>query len=348
MSFKLKQAAEAGAKVVYIRPRGVFIHAPYASEIVDVTNNLKFLKEIAAAVAASGKAADSAAGADELRRSIEDVKISARAQSVADEYMGAKKAMIVFQQNSLTPDAATLIADIAVLSGHIGAPRDGIVMLRPKNNSQGLADQGVTATAEDVAGVKALLIFGEDPLGAVGGSSAPESKAAKALVKSAEFVMVCDTHLTETAKKADVVIPGTGFASTDGTYTNTERRLRLVQDAIDEDVEYSNWEVAAQIADIFEVDFPWESTGDISAEMDDEAPLYRCASVGDVSGGVYRPEAPVVIPVGDGKFVDELPCMDNLMNMISERLPDMSPLPFGDGAYSSGHLRTPAKAQGNQ
>jgi formate dehydrogenase major subunit len=139
--------------------------------------------------------------------------------------------------------------------------------------------------------------------------------------------MVCDTHMTDTARKADVVIPGTGFASTDGTYTNTERRLQLVQDAVDEDVEYSNWEVAAQIASIFEADFPWEGTEDISAEMDDELPLYRYAAVGDILGGVIRPKAPVVTPVDDGKLVDKLPCMDNLMNMISERLPAMSPLP---------------------
>jgi formate dehydrogenase major subunit len=139
--------------------------------------------------------------------------------------------------------------------------------------------------------------------------------------------MVCDTHLTETAEKAGVVIPGTGFASTNGTYTNTERRLQFVQDAVEEDVVYSNWEVAAQIANVFEVDFPWESTEDISAEMDDELPVYRYAELDEVFGGVYKPEAPVVVAVEDGKFVDQLPCMDNLMNMIAERLPAVSPLP---------------------
>jgi formate dehydrogenase major subunit len=292
-----------------------------------VTNNLKFLKEIAAAVLSSDTAKKDTAGADALKSALQGVKISAKAQEIADAYTGAKKAMIVFQQNALTADAATLIADIAVLSGHIGSPRDGIVMLRSKNNSQGLWDQGVTATAADVAGAKALLIFGEDPLGASVGSSASEAKAAKALVKDAAFVMVCDTHLTETAEKADVVIPGTGFASIDGTYTNTERRLQLVQNAVDEDVTYANWEVAAQIANVFEIEFPWEGTEDISAEMNDELPLYRYAAVGDIFGGVFKPEAPVVVPVEDGKFVDPLPCMDNLMNMIVERLPAVSPLP---------------------
>ncbi|MDR0596615.1 MAG: FAD-dependent oxidoreductase, partial [Clostridiales Family XIII bacterium] len=326
MGLKLKQAREAGAKVVNVSLKDQSVHAAHSDEVVSVSNNLKFLKEIAAAVIASGSAKD-APGADALADSLKGVKVSAKAQEIADAYLGAKKAMIVFQQNALTSEAAALIADIAVLSGHIGSPRDGIVMLRPKNNSQGLWDQGVTATAEDVAGAKALLIFGEDPLGAATGSSAPETKAAKALLKDAEFVMVCDTHLTETAEKADVVIPGTGFASVDGTFTNTERRLQFVQNAADEDVTFSNWEVAAKIADVFEVEFPWNGTDDISAEMDDELPLYRYASVGDIYGGVFKPETPTIAPIGDGKLVEVLPCMDNLMNMIAERLPNVSPLP---------------------
>ncbi len=51
------------------------------------------------------------------------------------------------------------------------------------------------------------------------------------------------------------MIPGTGFASVDGTFTNTERRMQLVEAAIDEDILFSNWEVAAEIAHVFEVDF---------------------------------------------------------------------------------------------
>ena len=42
------------------------------------------------------------------------------------------------------------------------APRDGILQLKAKNNSQGLIDLGVTAGAEAMDGVKALLVFGED------------------------------------------------------------------------------------------------------------------------------------------------------------------------------------------
>ncbi len=70
--------------------------------------------------------------------------------------------MIVFQQNLVSVEAATLIADIALVSGHIGAPRDGILQIKAKNNSQGIIDLGIKAGSEALKGVKALLIFGED------------------------------------------------------------------------------------------------------------------------------------------------------------------------------------------
>ena len=53
-----------------------------------------------------------------------------------DAYANAKKAMIVFQQNVLSTEAAIMIGNIALLSGHIGSPRDGILQIKEKNNSQ--------------------------------------------------------------------------------------------------------------------------------------------------------------------------------------------------------------------
>jgi formate dehydrogenase major subunit len=245
-------------------------------------------------------------GFDAFAADLARVKPGADAAEVAALYLGAKKAMIVFQQNLISTDAATLLADIAVISGHIGSPRDGILQVKSKNNSQGLVDLGITDGAEAMDGVKALLSFGEDPDVDLSGLS---------------FLMVCDTHMTETARKADVVIPGTGFASVDGTFTNTERRLQQVRGAADECVELSNWEVASEIARVYEVEFSWEDTVDISREMDDLLPAYRNAAPGEVSGGVLAPEKPTLVVAADGALSDRLPLADNLMNMIDERLP---------------------------
>ena len=306
IQLKMKQASEAGAKVVLINPEEYVQHIDYLNKAVYTKNDLSFLKEVAKAIVDSGKGAG-VAGYEEFAASVKDVTVSDDAKAIADMYLEAKKAMIVFNQNLITTEAASLLADIALVSGHIGTPRDGILQVKAKNNSQGLVDLGITAGAEELEGVKALVVFGEE---------------ADIDTDALEFLAVSDTHMTALAAKADVVIPGTGFASTDGTYTNTERRLQLVQAAIEEDVELSNWEIAAEIAHVFEVDYEWENTEDISAAMNDEVPAYKYAVVDEVLGGVLKPaEDARLAVVGDAKFADPIKCTDSLMNVIAERLP---------------------------
>ena len=62
-------------------------------------------------------------------------------------------------------------------------------------------------------------------------------------------------------------------------------------------------------------------TYDISMEMDDQLFKYKYAELGEVFGGVLAPEKAVLKTVGDADFVDPLESTDNLMNIISERLP---------------------------
>ncbi len=306
IQLKLKQAAERGAKVILINPEDYPQDMSYLAKEIYTANDLGFIRKIAKAVADSGKGT-AKAGFEAFAESLKDVKVGEEAQAVADMYLNAKKAMIVFNQNLITEDAAALLADIALASGHIGSPRDGILQVKAKNNSQGLVDLGITAGAETLEGVKALVVFGEE---------------ADIDTDALEFLAVCDTHMTPLAAKADVVIPGTGFASTDGTYTNTERRLQLVQAAIDENIELSNWEVAAEISHIFEIEHDWEDTEDISMEMNDKVPAYKYAEIDEVLGGVLVPTAEAkLVAVADGKFADPIKCTDSLMNVIAERLP---------------------------
>ena len=304
---KLKQAAKNGAKVILVNPEGYAQdHMSFAYKTVETDNSLGFFKGVAKALLDMGKGTG-VEGFDAFKASVEGAAVSEEAKEIAELYANAKKAMIVFQQNVVTTEAAALLGDIAVVSGHIGKARDGILMLKAKNNSQGLVDLGITAGAEAMEGVKALLVFGEDP--------APE------LLKELVFLMVCDTHMTEAAKLADVVIPGTGFASTYGTFTNTERRLQVVEQAIEEDVVFSNWEVAAELAHVYEVEMPFDDVEDISDEMNDKLPVYRYAEMGEIYGGVLACENAKLAAVEDAAFVAPLRSTDHLMNMIDERLP---------------------------
>ena len=307
IQLKLKQAAEGGVKVYVINPKDCEVNNfDFATKIIYTENNLDAIKEISKVLLDMGKVS-SADNFDEFKNSLENVVVSDEILEVAKAYADAKKAMIVFQQNVVSTEAAAMISNIALLSGHIGAPRDGILQVKAKNNSQGLIDLGIKAGEEAMDGVKALLCFGENPI--------------MSNLSNLEFLMVCDTHMTETCDISDVVIPGTGFASVNGTFTNTERRLQPVSAAIDEGVVLSNYEVALEIARVYEVEFNFKDTYDISMEMEERIPRYRYAKVGEIQGNVLSPINPKFEVVKDGKFVDIHKCTDNLMNVINERLP---------------------------
>lgn len=303
---KIKQAAKAGAKVIVLNTQEAQSEFRFANRVLNVANDTSFLMELAKALLDAGKTSDAEGFAD-FAASLANVTVSEEAQAIAELYGKAKKAMIVYEQNVLSVEAARLLGEIALLSGHIGSPRDGILLVKAKNNSQGLIDLGITAGREAMEGVKGLLIFGEDPKDAD--------------LSALEFLMVSDIYLTETAKKARVFLPGTGSAGTSGTFTNTERRLLPVEQAIDEEVELSNWEIAAELANIFEEDFDFEDETDISMEMDDMIPTYKYAELGEVLGGALEPLQKCFTAVCDAKLVDELPCTDALMNLNSSRIP---------------------------
>jgi predicted molibdopterin-dependent oxidoreductase YjgC len=79
-------------------------------------------------------------------------------------------------------------------------------------------------------------------------SDADISHIKKALC-NLEFLVVQDIFPTETTALAHVVLPATSFAEKDGTFTNTERRVQVVRQAI-EPVSGSqpDWSIACQIA----------------------------------------------------------------------------------------------------
>ena len=319
IQLKLKQAAENGAKVYVINPEDFTVNNfDFATKVVYVENDVKAVKEMAKALIEIGKVS-SVDNFEEFKASLDGVCVSDEIKEVAGAYANAKKAMVVFQQNVVSVEAATMIANIALLSGHIGAPRDGILQIKAKNNSQGLIDMGIKAGVEAMDGVKALLCFGENPM---------------VNLSNLEFLMVLDTHMTETCDIADVIFPGTGYASVNGTFTNTERRMQSVNAAIDENV-LSNFEVAAEIAHVYEVDFNYRDSADISIEMEDVLPKYKYAKLGEVYGNVLSPIDAKFVVVNDGEFVSVHNCTDNLMNVINERLPKQVKCEHKNLAYNA-------------
>jgi formate dehydrogenase alpha subunit len=98
--------------------------------------------------------------------------------------------------------------------------REDALSLRP-----GLRVTEIVAEGSPVVG---MYIFGENPV-----ISDPDVAHAEHWFESLEFLAVHDLFLTETARWADVVLPGSSFAEKDGTFVNTERRIQRIRKAVE-------------------------------------------------------------------------------------------------------------------
>jgi NAD-dependent formate dehydrogenase, alpha subunit len=158
------------------------------------------------------------------------------------------------------------LSNMVMMVGKFGRPGCGLNPLRGQNNVQGACDMGadpkqfpgyqnldipeVMEKFEKSWGVelnhnigtkatecfhkmltgdiRGLFIFGEDPM-----RTDPNTKHVLKALSALDFLVVDELFMTETAKLADVILPGRSFAEKEGTFTNTERRVQRVRKAID-------------------------------------------------------------------------------------------------------------------
>jgi len=188
---------------------------------------------------------------------------------IARTYARGKPAAIIYAmgitQHTTGVDNVKSTSNLAMLCGNMGIPGGGVNPLRGQNNVQGACDMGglpnvysgyQSVTSEDVqkkfkdawgsAGpltvgmtvtemlhatqegkVRALYIMGENPM-----VSDPDLNHVRHCLEQTEFLVVQDIFMTETAQMAHMVLPGASFAEKDGTFTNTERRVQRVRQAI--------------------------------------------------------------------------------------------------------------------
>jgi len=157
------------------------------------------------------------------------------------------------------------ISNLHVVTQQIGRPGAGICPLRGQNNVQGACDLGslpnlypggksvaheadrvwfekawgvslpakvglkVTEVPNEIlaGNVRALLIDGENPM-----LSDPDIKHFGHALEKLDLLVVADLFLTETARRADIVLPAAGWGEKDGTFTTTERRVQLLRPAV--------------------------------------------------------------------------------------------------------------------
>ncbi len=103
-------------------------------------------------------------------------------------------------------------------TGHIGKVNNGLLGVWSKANLQGAWEMGFQPVidlkeAADKHGI--LWIAGADPVG--------DDPANRSLIAKADFVIVNDLFMTDTAKTADVVFPAAANTEYEGTFTSGER-----------------------------------------------------------------------------------------------------------------------------
>jgi formate dehydrogenase major subunit len=193
----------------------------------------------------------------------EDVKAVALAYAKANNAMEFHGLGVT--EHSQGTKTVMLISNLAMMTGNLGRPGVGVNPLRGQNNVQGAADMGcqphhgpgylwmdqkeVQDFYEDKLGLptpttpgrkipemfdgaidgslKALWIFAEDVV-----QTDPNTHHVVKAMQGLDLLVVQEIFMSETAKMADVVLPGTTFLEKSGTFTNTERRIQQVNAAV--------------------------------------------------------------------------------------------------------------------
>jgi formate dehydrogenase alpha subunit len=92
--------------------------------------------------------------------------------------------------------------------------------------------------------LRGLYVMGEDLA-----VTEPDVNNARKCLASGEFLVLQEIFPSETAAFADVLLPGVSFAEKSGTFTNTERRIQLVSQAIEPMGEaLPDWAITAELA----------------------------------------------------------------------------------------------------
>lgn len=198
-------------------------------------------------------------------------------------------------------DDLKALANLTLQLGKVGQSGNGLIMIRDYANAQGLLDMGVDSrylpgyVTEGQKGIdrfnklwnvnieqifkpvdikkmlrnkkiKALLIFGENPL---------ISNAAQKLFQDLEFVLLLDFFKTATADEADVVLPASTPLESEGTFTACDRRVQKSAALFPPKNGFSNREIITMLAEKLAMPLQLKTAAEIFKEIQQANPFYQ-------------------------------------------------------------------------
>jgi formate dehydrogenase major subunit len=171
----------------------------------------------------------------------------------------------------------------------------------------------VTEMTKPESDVRGLYIMGENPV-----ISDPDISHAEDWVRGLEFLAVQDLFLTETARWADVVLPGSSFAEKRGTYANTERRIQLSEIAVEPPGEARrDLEIIVDLSNRLGLPTPWTDAEEVMAEIATVTPSWAGVTYPALRGaGLQYPVPTAGHPGTSFLFADRFPTPDGRALMV--------------------------------
>ncbi|MBW2288505.1 MAG: molybdopterin-dependent oxidoreductase [Deltaproteobacteria bacterium] len=327
IAMEMKRAVQRGATLVVADPRAIWMtsiaemhlqirpgsdvwllnamaHVIIEEDLVDrnfIAEHTEGFETVREAVARySPEAAEEFTGVPAV-----DIRWAAR------RYATTEKAGIYYTlgitEHSHGTDNVYALANLVLMTGHLGKPSAGLNPLRGQNNVQGANDAGATpifypgyqrvddpevrAKYERAWGtalspdpgmnlnvmlkavgtqIRGLFVMGEDIL-----MSEPNVARLEAGMNDLDFLVTQEPFLNETARFADVIFPSAVYAEKDGVFTNSERRVQMVRKAVEPPGQArADWQILTALARACGAAWSYTGAAEIYAEMAEHAPKF--------------------------------------------------------------------------
>ena len=235
----------------------------------------------------------------------EDIRWAARAYATTDK-AGIYYTLGITEHSHGTENVYAL-ANLVLMTGHLGRPSTGLNPLRGQNNVQGANDAGASpiyypcyqrvddpeaqAKYEAAWGVplspepgmnlnvmmkavgttiRGLFVMGEDIV-----LSEPNVSRLERGMNDLDFVVFQDIFANTTYRFADVVLPAAAFAEKSGTFTNSERRVQLVRKAVEPPGQArADWRILVDLARACGAEWGLSSAAEVYSELVRDAPKF--------------------------------------------------------------------------
>ena len=130
------------------------------------------------------------------------------------------------------------MAQLLAVTGHLGKQGEGLLLLRADSNGVGASLAGID-TLTNTEKLKAALVMFENPF--------RSSRVAEKLANLKPLVVI-DHFMTETAEKAEVILPAATLAESNGTVVSFDNRTVGIDAAASPARGLTNLEILSELA----------------------------------------------------------------------------------------------------